>query len=125
MNLDTGVDYTEPWELNETLDGFEGIGIVEESCHPNYKKGDIIHNLLYWQWKKTFVLDAEAPYSVFLQTIDQKDIENSNLTSYISLLGIAGVTAYIGLKEKGFVKSNSTCVVSGAAGSCGTIAGQV
>ena len=42
----------------------------------------------------------------------------------LSLFGITGCTAYFGITDIGQVKSGDTVVVSGAAGSTGSIAGQ-
>ena len=42
-----------------------------------------------------------------------------------SLFGITGCTAYFGITDIGQVKSGDTVVVSGAAGSTGSIAGQI
>ena len=43
----------------------------------------------------------------------------------LSLFGITGTTAYFGINEIGQIKAGETVVVSGAAGSTGSIAGQI
>lgn len=50
-----------------------------------------------------------------------------NLTLPLTVLGMIGLTSYLGVKEKGGIKlgHNQAMVVSGAAGACGSIAGQV
>jgi NADPH-dependent curcumin reductase CurA len=47
------------------------------------------------------------------------------LTHLLSVFGIAGLTAYFGLLEIGKPKQNETVVVSAAAGSVGSIVGQI
>ena len=43
----------------------------------------------------------------------------------LALAVLVGLTAIIGIHEVGHVKKAQTLVVSGAAGACGSIAGQV
>jgi len=43
----------------------------------------------------------------------------------LSLFGITGTTAYFGMTEIGQIKAGETVVVSGAAGSTGSVAGQI
>jgi NADPH-dependent curcumin reductase CurA len=47
------------------------------------------------------------------------------LTHLLSVYGIAGLTAYFGLLEVGRAKAGETVVVSAAAGSVGSLAGQI
>ncbi|EME18538.1 NADP-dependent oxidoreductase [Rhodococcus triatomae] len=47
------------------------------------------------------------------------------LPEHLGVLGIAGITAYIGLHDIGRLKPGDTLVVSGAAGAVGSAAGQI
>jgi NADPH-dependent curcumin reductase len=43
----------------------------------------------------------------------------------LSLFGITGTTAYFGITEIGQINAGETVVISGAAGSTGSVAGQI
>ena len=45
----------------------------------------------------------------------------------LGIVGITGLTSYIGIREKAHINSgsNQAMVISGAAGACGMAAGQV
>ena len=45
----------------------------------------------------------------------------------LGIVGLTGLTSYIGLKEKAHIEpgANQVVVISGAAGACGMAAGQV
>src|SRR5690554_3031489 len=49
----------------------------------------------------------------------------ASLSAYLGVLGMTGLTAYLGLTEIGKPNSGETIVVSGAAGAVGSIVGQI
>ena len=56
MNEDTGSDYITPWQLSQVVDG-GGVGIIEESKHRNFTKGDFVTSF-YWPWQTKVILDG-------------------------------------------------------------------
>lgn len=54
-------------------------------------------------------------------------LADGRLSYFLGVIGLTGLTALLGVREKGHVikGAKQTMVVSGAAGACGCIAGQV
>jgi NADPH-dependent curcumin reductase CurA len=102
-----------PVELGAVMCG-EVIAEVVESKHPKFAVGDFVHGDLGWQLyavsdgKGMHKLDPRVP-----------------LTAQLSVVGMAGLTAYFGLLDIGQPKPGETVVVSAAAGAVGGIVGQL
>ena len=91
------------------------IAEVLDSTHASFKKGEFVFGNLDWK-------EYQASNGDGLTKIDKTV---SPLTSYLGVLGMTGLTAYLGLTEIGIPKSGETLVVSGAAGAVGSIVGQI
>jgi len=91
------------------------IAEVIDSTHSKFKKGDFISGNLDW---------AEYQLSDGLG-LNKLDANISELTPCLGILGMTGLTAYLGLTEIGKPKAGETIVVSGAAGAVGSVVGQI
>ena len=106
--------YVPPFELNKPIaSGI--IAEVLESKNSNFSKGDYVSGML--QWEETQVTNADGLIKV--------DPEKAPLSAYLGVLGMTGLTAYLGLTEIGKPKKGETLLVSGAAGAVGSVVGQI
>ncbi|WP_036154482.1 NADP-dependent oxidoreductase [Maribacter forsetii] len=106
--------YVPPFKVGEPISS----GIVAEvleSKHEDYNKGDFVSGLL--EWKEQQVSSGEG-----LQKVDKS---KAPLSAFLGIVGMTGLTAYLGLHEIGKPKKGETLVVSGAAGAVGSVVGQI
>lgn len=106
--------YIPPFELNKPI----ASGIVAEvieSKNSNFSKGDHVSGML--EWKETQIAKGEGLLKV--------DPDKAPLSAYLGILGMTGLTAYLGLTEIGKPKKGETLIVSGAAGAVGSVVGQI
>jgi NADPH-dependent curcumin reductase CurA len=108
-----GATYRSAVEANTVMAG-GGIAEVVASKAPGYAAGDLV-------WADTGWQDYAALPAKHLSKMPKIE----PMTHLLSVYGVAGLTAYFGLLEIGKPKVGETVVVSAAAGSVGSIVGQI
>jgi NADPH-dependent curcumin reductase CurA len=114
--IDDMPGYLPPVAIGETMRGL-GLGRVVESKHPDYEEGQLVQGLT--GWTENFVASDAAP----LQRVPE--IEGVSPSFYLGVLGMTGLTAWVGMREIGKPEEGETVVVSAAAGAVGSVAGQL
>jgi len=106
--------YIEPFEVGAPMDG-PAVGRVLASKADGFAVGDhVFHGL---GWREHAVVDAVTAYPV--------DPALAPLSAYLGVLGIPGVTAYVGIERFAELHEGDTVYISGAAGAVGSVAGQI
>ena len=111
---DNKASYIPPVGLDEVMRAL-AVGRVLESRNPKFAVGDHVSGLLGVQ--RFAISDGQG-----LMKVDPK---LAPLPTYLSTLGMPGLTAYFGLLDVGKPKAGETLVVSGAAGAVGSVVGQI
>ena len=112
--MNAGRSYVPPVELGEVMRA-GGIGRVIDSRNPNFATGDEVYGVFGVQ---RYALSDGAGVTAVDTTLAPAPV-------HLGALGISGLTAYFGLLDVGRPQPGQTVVVSGAAGSVGSIAGQI
>lgn len=106
--------YVPPFQLNQPLQSAI-ISEVVESKNVEFTIGENVLGLLDWK-------EYQTSNGKGLTKVDAK---KANLSAYLGVLGMTGLTAYLGLTNIGKPKAGETLVVSGAAGAVGSVVGQI
>ncbi|MEM1176317.1 MAG: NADP-dependent oxidoreductase [Pseudomonadota bacterium] len=105
--------YIPPVELGEVMRS-SGCGEVVESRNPHFEAGDRVWGMMGW-----------VEYAVSDGKGLQKLPDGISEEAVLCVMTLPGMTAYQGLVEIGKPKAGETLVVSGAAGSVGSMVGQI
>lgn len=105
--------YIPPVGLGEVMRA-SGVGTVMESNHPDFAVGDAVRGMT--GWTEYLVSNGEG-FNKLPPGLDPETV--------LAVFALPGMTATQGLYGFGDPKSGETIVVSGAAGSVGSIVGQL
>lgn len=112
--MSTSKSYIAAYEPGKPIDGGVIAQVLESKCS-KLQKGDVVLGIL--PWREQQVVAGESLTKL------QEGI--APLSYYLGILGMPGLTAYLGLMRIGEPKKGETVVVSGAAGAVGSVVGQI
>jgi NADPH-dependent curcumin reductase CurA len=108
--------YLPPVAIGEVMRGL-ALGEVVASKHPSYQEGRLVQGLIGWQeWA---IASDAAPL------LPVAEVPGVSPSLYLGVLGMTGLTAWVGLTDIGRPQPGETVAVSAAAGAVGSVAGQI
>ena len=112
--MNTGRSYAKGAELGEPMVGGTVAQVVESNI-PAFAKGDFVVSQNGWQ---EYAISNGAG-------VRKLDPKNAPISTAVGILGMPGMTAYVGLLLHGRPKEGETVVVSAASGAVGSAVGQI
>ena len=106
--------YAKPVELGAVMEG-QTAGEVVASRAPGFSPGDAV--LGGYGWQRFSAVPAARLFKV--------DPDEAPLSASLGVLGMPGLTAWVGLEDIGQPKAGETVVVSAASGAVGQVVGQI
>lgn len=106
--------YAPPVEIGGTMSA-DCVGEVMQSNHPDYAVGDIVMGPV--GWADHGLSDGTGMYKV--------DPAIAPISTALGVLGMPGLTAWVGLNDIAQAKTGETIVVSAATGAVGSLVGQL
>ena len=95
-----------------------GLGRVIASNNPTYEEGSLVQGFVNWQ--EYLVASDQAPMN---PVHEMPEVDSPS--AYMGILGMTGLTAWVGTTQIGKPQEGETFVVSAAAGAVGSVAGQL
>lgn len=114
IRMDAVKSYARYTEIGEVMVGGT-VGQVVDSRSPRYKPGDWVSCMAGWQLYGC--VDAAQ--------LTRIDVNLAPPSWYLGVLGMPGITAWVGLMDLAHPKKGETVVVSAAAGAVGSVVGQL
>jgi NADPH-dependent curcumin reductase CurA len=112
--MNAGKSYAAAWEVGETMKG-GAVGRVVDSRSPDVPEGALV--LADAAWRDVAVLDARHVRVL-------PELPGIPPSYHLGVLGMPGLTAWVGLFRLAQFREGDTVFVSGAAGAVGSLVGQ-
>ena len=106
--------YAAPWGLGQVMRGSTVGRVVASRSDDLGEATHVVHDL---GWREHAIADAATVRPIEAGTLP--------LSYHLGVLGMPGLTAYVGLSEVAGLAEGETVFVSGAAGAVGSVAGQI
>ncbi|CEG77615.1 hypothetical protein RMATCC62417_12330 [Rhizopus microsporus] len=112
--------YSPAFPLGQPMNG-HAMSQVVKSNNEKFKVGDLVYGMT------PFVEYALIPeqFTSYLEIRNEAKDSDIPLTNFIGVLGMPGMTAYVGLIKFGKPKKGETLYVSAASGAVGQLVGQI
>ena len=112
--MDDSKSYAQPVQIGERMEG-GAVGEVISSNIDKFSVGDFVNGPFGWQ-------SHAISDGVMVRKIDPTA---APLSTALGVLGMPGITAFVGLNDHGDPKAGETLVVSAATGAVGSVVGQL
>jgi NADPH-dependent curcumin reductase CurA len=113
--MNDGPSYAPPYEVGKVMHG-RAVGEVVASDDPALPVGRVV--LHEAGWREYAVIDGRHATPVDPAAVP-------TVSAYLGVLGMPGLTAYVGLLDMAAFQPGDTVFVSGAAGAVGSVVGQI
>ena len=112
--MDDVKSYAQPVPIGGVMEG-QGVGRVIASNNPKFAIGDYV--LGGYGWQSHAISDGTATRKL--------DPADAPISTALGVMGMPGLTAYVGLNDHGRPQKGETLVVSAASGAVGSLVGQL
>ncbi|KAI8333476.1 hypothetical protein BC941DRAFT_434819 [Chlamydoabsidia padenii] len=122
MRDPTIVSYAPPFLVNEPMSGHTMKEVIK-SKNSNFKEGDYVYGLGTHEEYSIMNDELAKVYGLVLR--NEPKTNGIPISNYLGILGMPGMTAYVGLYKFGDLKEGETIYISAASGAVGQVAGQI
>ncbi|KAJ9564450.1 hypothetical protein OSB04_000416 [Centaurea solstitialis] len=115
MNKTVKGSYVDSFTPGLPISGY-GVARILDSTHSDFEKGDLVWGFVNWE-EYSLITDTKSLIKI-------RHIDDIPLSYYTGILGMAGLTAYVGFHDICSPKKGDFVYISAASGAVGQLVGQ-